>query len=120
MPAKHPAPSSPLAVRKPHYSPLAYAFQYTPCVQRAQDGDLPLHNAVQHQASEVVVRLLLSAYPNGAKDKGRVCALPFHSCLELPCAPLRFRCAASPSHRPLARSLARSLRPTAVCSALDR
>ena len=43
---------------------------------RAQSGDLPLHTAAEHQASEVVVAALLAAHLGAAKETDRVSPLP--------------------------------------------
>ena len=45
-------------------------------LRRAQSGDLPLHTAAEHQASEVVVAALLAAHLGAAKETDRVSPLP--------------------------------------------
>ena len=50
---------------------------------RVQDGNLPLHHAAKHKASEAVVRVLLDAHPNGATESNKVHlgdAPPSHPC----------------------------------------
>ena len=43
-----------------------------PLPLRSQDGELLLHWAVRNNASEAVVKALLAAHPDGAKEKDRV------------------------------------------------
>lgn len=48
------------------------------CRRAAQDGRLPLHDALQNNASDAVVLALLAAHSEGAKEKDGDGRLPLH------------------------------------------
>ena len=62
-PVTRPSPSD---LASSHACPLASLFLF------GQYGNLPLHSAAENQASAEVVRALLDAYPEAAKEKNNV------------------------------------------------
>ena len=52
--------------------------------QKDKEGNLVLHSACEHKKpNEVVIRLLMEAFPEGLKEKDKEGNLPLHSALEV-------------------------------------